>query len=418
MIKKIEQTFPYLLAFLLFSMPLSMAGIEAFSWTMLVFWVIYRSLIYKEQGLVGLRVPGFSFFLLYLAVMIFGAFTAEHFSMKEKMDVLGDGRIVLLVLMYFDLFQRKLIDFKKMMLPLCLSLGIVFLFGIFQFFTGSDPFRDVVYNSSFHYQNSHFWRVKGFYSTPMTFGNTMAMWFAFAACLLVWPIRSIKKGRRFFIFIALFSGWAFIFSFVRGAWIGVIITGLLLTLIKRPKMFLLVLVANAVVLGAAYLTVLPIQQRVDHTLSGEDSSMKDRLLIWNYYGNLFLKNPILGAGHRFTGKLMERENIISTGVEAAILKEHAHSNYLQLLAGLGLFGFIGFYGFFLTVFFRSLYFLKSSKASLDQKNILMACVAALLCFHFSSLTEATILDWEVVHIYALMLGLSLHLLKANDEGHA
>jgi hypothetical protein len=396
-------------------MPLSMAGIELFSWTLLVFWLLDRVMQRKTLGWRDLAVPGLPLILVYGVVMVMGAFRAEHFTADDRWNVVGEVRLIPLMLMYFDLFKRDILTPRQIFQPMLYSLIVVSVFGVYQFCTGSDPFRDVDYRPSFLMGDWSFWRVKGFYSTPMTFGNTMALWFAFLASLMFWPISWLQTWRFRLPLMTVLSGLAFLFSFVRGAWIGVFLTALLVTLIKKPKMFLVVLLSHLVLVAGAYWFVPPIQQRIDHTLSGEDTSIKDRLLIWKFYGELIQDYPLLGAGHRFTGKLMKQENIISTGEDHFVLQEHAHSNFLQILAGLGLVGFVGFYGFFLLLLRQAWAVIRRSSGRGEWSHLLLASVAALSCFHFSSLTEATILDWEVVHMYALFLGVTLYALQRTRQ---
>jgi O-antigen ligase len=415
---KIERLFPVLFYLLLIGMPISMALIEFSSWSMLIFWLVYRALIFKESEFADLRIPGWSLLWVFFVVLTYGAFTASHFTWMQSLDVLGDARWIPLMLMYFDLFKRRLLKFDDVFRPLSISICVVFVFGIYQFFTGSDPFRDVEYLYSFQSREYFFWRVKGFYGTPMTFGNTMAMWFSFFATFLMLSPKG-KKDRRLLLFgLLIFSGFGFLFSFVRGAWIGVFITGLFIGFVRSPLYLLASLVVFVGIALATYKSVPPIKQRVDATLSGKDTSIKDRIIIWDFYKELFMKYPVFGAGHRFTGELMEKENIISTGKQKFVLKEHAHSNFLQILAGLGLVGFLAFYGFFINLIFKTWSALKTRGLKTLEFTVLSSSISAIVCFHASSITEATILDWEVVHILALMLGLSFYCLGQIQEGPA
>ena len=148
---------------------------------------------------------------------------------------------------------------------------------------------------------------------------------------------------------ALWTGWFVCFSmgllmcFSRGVWLSVIVAvGFMLLQLGRGVTHKKILFVGAACLILLICLNLPgvyniIIERISSAVDISYASNRARLLRWGQAFVMFLENPILGKGYGAFAMLYE-EDVALVGSYTAQYQLGAHSEYLQVMAELGIVG--------------------------------------------------------------------------------
>lgn len=374
------------------SLPISMAGLEISSWLLFlvgVFLMVSRGDITNVSWVVYLLVL-FFFYALLRELYESQTMSSIHFA--------GKYRWVFLICPIAFVFKAHQKLFRWSPLIVAGALGLVCIFGFFQLFYGYDPFRS---NVAYVPLNEGFpldiYRIKGFFTSAMTYGNVIAI--LMSLCL---PVLILNKGKTWLSFLcyglATVIMFNFILSFCRGAWFAWGISVAIILMIINYKYSLMFIVGTLTSFFLAYSFYSPIQQRVESVMNPASPSVYGRVSSMNGYWFAFKKAPIFGHGQ---AKSAEESHSfqVRTYPEGRRVFSHSHNNFIQILADYGLIGFLLFYGS------QLLLFIKISKLVIEKRKYyrenlhLLGAFAAFICFHLTGLTESSLFDGEVVHSY-------------------
>lgn len=254
----------------------------------------------------------------------------------------------------------------------------------------------------------------GFMTAPMPFAGQMQVVISFAASLLLYrgfenfPAPLNKK--QVAILFAVLSVVGLIFAAERSAWVGAICAIIALTLSFSFKTFMKGFLAMAIVGALTYAFVPIVKQRIDPMFNpNQDPSITARYKIWNVAFEKFKENPVYGIGIRRFPHI--------SGIEGAVNTkgyfDHAHSNYLHLLATTGLIGFIAYiYLIFATLrlSWKILKLKERDGAGLDelrqlklQRSIAAGSLAATTALMISGIFEYNFGTGQVRLFYFYML---------------
>ena len=149
----------------------------------------------------------------------------------------------------------------------------------------------------------------------------------------------------------LWTGWLIIFGFglimcfSRGVWLSVIIAiGFMILQLGRGvthKKLMFVGAAGLILLvclsiPGVYSAVI---ERISTTVDVDYASNRARLMRWGQAATMFVESPILGKGYGAFAMLYE-EDVSLVGSYIAQFQLGAHSEYLQVMAEMGIIGFV------------------------------------------------------------------------------
>jgi len=282
------------------------------------------------------------------AFLCFACFLSV-FRANNPLQALTDLKTFLLILCFYLPFWYKpeQSQQKRLLTTFIVSTGIaatvVFYKHMFIFESGT--------------------RAKGFFSSPMTFGECQAM----ALLVIVSAIAFVKQTRHYLLLsaAAVFSCCAIVFSMVRGAWLA-LITGLIYIVAKKPAKVAPVCAIMALAVSGLFIGDINIRERLDglnpaSTIStgkiriGEEqpgvslSANYQRLLNWHRGFEMIKDRYAFGIGMNNVYDWYEK---LCTDYE----KEkkwvfgHMHNNFLQFLITAGPLGLIAFLWFFYELF--------------------------------------------------------------------
>lgn len=182
-------------------------------------------------------------------------------------------------------------------------------------------------------------------SSPFTnysvYGSFTAIFFLI--CLSRLMIDNDRYDRVLWIGLSICFGFGLIMCFSRGVWLSVIVAiGFMLIQLGKGRthrkllfvgiVFLILLVTLS--LPGVYASVI---DRITSTVDISYASNRARLLRWGQAINMFLQSPVLGKGYGAFAMLY-KEDVALVGTYTAQYQLGAHSEYLQVMAELGLIG--------------------------------------------------------------------------------
>ncbi len=391
------------------SLATTMAGMETFGYGLAIFVFAYMALNWKNPSVHFPRLsPNFSVewaMILMVLVAIVGAIASPHLPVKDRIDCVGQQRWMLLLyaltacLAVFSLDNPNSLPKAFWILFVCFAVAV--LFGIFQsLFNVGFFFRPAYTRPPATYGPLTIYRARGFFSNCMSFayslGQVACFAFAFALAADIPPkIRRLLYA--FFIWFVI----GICFTFTRGAWLGSILAFVAMGLLWNKKVGIQIIVAIAALIAIGSIVSPGVRFRLKsifHTHS--DVSIEQRFQVWRVNLQMFKDHPLFGIGYGYNYYYTPEYNLKVLGHPG--FNGNAHDNYLEVLAGSGIFGFVLWLficGYF---FWRTWILYRNSSNGSWAKAIGLGGLGAQIFFHFGGLTQTTFFDAKNVHV--LMLG--------------
>ncbi len=226
------------------------------------------------------------------------------------------------------------------------------------------------------------------------YGSFTAIFFLICLSRLLFDNTSYDKVMWVGCFLCF--GFGLIMCFSRGVWLSVVVAvGLMLLQLGRGVTHKKVLFIGAASLILLVCLNLPgvysvMVERISSTVDMNYASNRARLLRWGQAVTMFLESPILGKGYGAFAMLYE-EDIGLVGTYTAQFQLGAHSEYLQVLAELGIVGFITWVWLnlaFLRYGFRALKAIEGSSGG--ASGFYRAIVIGLIAAEFSLMGHFTV----------------------------
>jgi O-antigen ligase len=210
-----------------------------------------------------------------------------------------------------------------------------------------------------------------------------------------------RRIRIFYFSVGILSSVALVFNGTRGAWIAVVVSMLIYTLMtaKKNVRSLSIIVVVLVMVGLLATTVPQVQNRVESIGDMNYQSNSERLLLWKSAGQMFYDHPLVGVGYSQFKELYNSKYISPLAKEPGL--PHAHNNFMQFLAETGIVGLSSFI-YFCWVMLRRAYTLYSENLQADKFLVIFIATIALL---IQGLTEYNFGDLQVMHTYWLIVAL-------------
>lgn len=377
------------------SVPVSIAGMEIFSWLCVVL-----ALVIFAKNSDGKLPEKWKFYSALLGgfwlVVILGVAFNHLVSFSDKVYVIGSARWTLLMSLLILVFHEKLTFLKKYA---SFFAGFIFFIGFYasvQSFTG----LDLVHSEEFS-SGQGFWRARGLFSNVMSYSHIFAMILSMLVsfCMFYKFSTSSKKVKFYWgTFFVAFSVYA---TYTRGAWIAAIGSILFLSLLKNKKVFFSIVVGVVFFAIAGSIVSHKLHERLGSFSDFSHESNYNRLNIWRANWEIFKDNPIIGVGYRRNSTHVAHY-YEELGIQSEFIS-HAHNNYLAILGGTGILGFL----IYMTIALGLMCFAFKKYQKIENKqsfeaSLLLACLAAQVSFHLGGLTEATHYDGETMHAFGVV----------------
>ena len=235
------------------------------------------------------------------------------------------------------------------------------------------------------------WQWRSAYEgTPFTnystYGSFAGVFFLIVLSRLLFDRNSYDRV-IWTILLSIF-GLGLLVCFSRGVWLSIIVAvGFLLLLISNFEQHKKILFIGASGLLLLLIFSLPgvsnlILERISSAFNLQFASNQARLLRWGQAFLMFQENPIIGKGYSAFALLYE-EDVSLVGEYTAQFQLGAHSEYLQVLAELGIVGFAAWMWLIIAFFRYGFRALKDIEDGLYRALIIGLLTAELsLLVHF------------------------------------
>lgn len=241
-------------------------------------------------------------------------------------------------------------------------------------------------------------RAAGFFGHPMTFAGYLCM---YLPLLLLGYFENLFGTKYKYVSGIMFLAGlaALIFNGTRGAWLAVAITSgiLLFYYMFRSKRNFIVGIVLITVCGSILVNNSAFMHRMSTITDNKYQSNSERLLMWNSAWNMFKDHPVLGVGLGQYKNNYQQKYISPKAKEPNL--EHAHNNFMQMLAENGMVGFLGFMTTFTYIIWHNF------RKFLTSKNIYSIAICAVtITLLLQGFTEFNFGNSAVVKAYWLILG--------------
>lgn len=274
-------------------------------------------------------------------------------------------------------------------------------------------------------------RAQGFFSMPITFGETMSISSLICLTWLCAKLNS-RRTRAALILCLTFTVTALVLSSARGACLGFFAgVGSLVFVLPRKAWLASLLTIIYMLLAIHFLgdpsrgiasfspnqNLAAFDRGIESTFeeAGLGSNVQ-RIRIWQMGYKILAENHAFGVGirhvkqwyHRFASDF-ERENDIIWG--------HHHNNLMQQMAQMGIIGLIAFVWFMLSL---AIYIYRATRRRAECFNSTMAkaAIAIFVFFTVAGMTEHIWGDEEVAMLFLFSIALLLNPYAASCDSTA
>ena len=280
------------------------------------------------------------------------------------------------------------------------SAGAVALIGLVQQAAGK-AIADWLDHRVYDYISG---RITSVFENPNVLAVFLILMLPFAAAGF---LRRGRFGGRIFSFVTfLLCLCAVVYTWSRGAWLGVILSLLLFLFACKPAtVYLLVPLAA----GIPLILTTSVGKRLASILSLSDSSISYRLSIW--------RGALSMAGDHVLGGLGVGEGAFSSvfpyyapaGVEGAT---HAHNLLLQMLCELGILGPILFV-FFTTLFFQRVVSHQAEEGDEEFRLYSLAAGCGVFAVLINGLFDYVFYNSRIFFLFFVVVGIAVALSRVG-----
>lgn len=377
-IEKIITIERYSLLLCIFSIPLFESPKIIFLVTSGAFFLMRRYMEKDYKNVFLTADPRLGFFALFMAAALSAMFAQKpQLAFDGSLDFLK--MYLIFVIVATDFTDKR--SLKSICLTIIFSTAIASIWGLAEYAAGKTG--SVELNSVGHVNHS-------------------AIYIALALVVsIVISLNSFdnKSGKIWIFSLTSFLFAALIFSSARASILGAIaaiISMFIFTINKKRFVYIIVITAVPAILFVLSLVIfkdsllnghsLPVFQLLQKNMSIGDSSLSDRLKLWERACEIFIEHPIFGVG----AKHFKFYNTSSYG-------SHAHSLYFNILGQLGIVGF--------SALASLIYFTVKSFKVYYRKNALWhAALGAFIIVAVNGIFNTT-LHSEHGLLFALILGM-------------
>ena len=397
----------------------SMAGMEIFGWLTFLLTVTYAVRSPSDDP-VGFRdIAAFMPWkacLALLGITVLGLYINGTPSADKVYDI-GSQRWIFI----FAMLSFSLATCPPTLKGYRIFLGftsLVAVYAIFQSFTGIDLLRLGSHRAVQELPDGILWRSAGLFGSPLAYGYIAGQHVCLALGMALLTFHERKKvGWLFWGSLAAYVliSLSIITTFTRGAWIAMVCAHLFVAWAVAPRIALLLLGSGTAALGILFATIGTFRFRILSLFDSGYSSNSERVFLWKCNWAMFKDYPILGIGYQ-ENEARAAEYTERLGRPYAFTG-HAHNNYIQMLSGTGITGFLAYMfiiSFMLWLTWRLWKRLPSDL--LWARALTLGCLGAQIHLHIGGLTECNFKAGTENHNFMVVWGLVVAMSALESKG--
>jgi O-antigen ligase len=291
--------------------------------------------------------------------------------------------------------------------PIAIGFGACSLWAIIVWFLGWDPLHPEMTLQTF--PNGAL-RTGGFLSQPIVFAHLYQLPLAILVGLFLTMLRWREKGTWIVGLSVLLGGIALLLSFTRGVWISFAAAVVVMTFLFNRRIAFGLVIFMGIAGFAAFKTIPVFSERVRESVNGSEF---ERVWIWKANLEMFKDHPILGIGYGDNNVEALQAYYKKLGSPEVLLDaqaNHAHNQYLQMLSGTGIIGFVVYMAIMVYFFVLALRVWRSlGSREVFQQGLALGLIGAQVAFLVGGLTEANLEHSKLRHTLMFVWALTVWL---------
>ena len=237
----------------------------------------------------------------------------------------------------------------------------------------------------------------------LSFASCMSFVAAAGVARLFWPLANeSRRERLYWAAVALAGLLAVFYSFSRIAFVGLIAVCFSLAFLKRPKFGSYALLVFAVLGAFLWMKNDTFRSRFEYA----KVTKSERENMWTVSWFMFEERPLTGVGFSQTGGQSPAYAEKLLGYRP-LFTSHAHNNILDIMASMGLFGLVAYFGWWFLFFAMAWKVFRASPP--EERWLPAAAFAGFISFHVNGLTQVNFWDGKSQHTLMIWAGVTLAL---------
>ncbi len=402
----------YVLHFL--SLMISMAGMEFFGWGGLLLVVIaeiYERTVNKKTLFVSH--PFNKYVIIFGLALTISVLFSPYLSETDKPWHFYLGRLRYLLLFFFHTtVLTYFVDIKRLLKWLPAFMLPILLLYIFESSSGTKIFKGDFIIKYWDFANG----VVGYFVHYIEYATIFEM-FLFLLIPLLFFSGYGKKYKAFLFVTILVLLFSLAVSGTRAFFVALPV-GLLAQAIfsKSKKPFLVIIASILVVSFVAYKSNRTLRSKVTMTVSNiQKAGDPYRYNLWKAHFLMFKDHKITGSGYyvatdpKFIEPYYKKLNIEEKDAYKGLT--HAHNNYLDILSGTGLIGFISF---ILFIFMLLKYIFSARRMAiknwLEYEELLsLGLIGVMACLLTNMMIDTSLQMIKVCYNFMFITGIAIYL---------
>ncbi len=343
-----------------------------------------------------LKVP-LSLFILVIFIAAITSVTPQE-SIKQLLFYLT--AFIISGVIIFSIKDQ--IQLNELIYILTLSVLIVSLYGIYQYFIGAEAgsgWVDAKLNPDLKT------RVYSTLENPNILAEYLVLFLPLSVAGL-WNEKNKFRQLLYIISIGL-GALCLIFTFSRGGWVGFALALGLFIFIREPKLLIPLMI---IALISLFFVPDVILARLSSIGSFEDTSNAYRLSVWQASLGMIGHYGLTGVGLGYAASLYTYPAFMLAGIKAA----HAHNIFLQLTIELGIVGILVFLWLIIKLYRLSSNVILKGK-NLQAKTIAISVMGAFTGHLFHGLVEYVWFHPKILLTFWVMVGILIAAYNLKDQ---
>lgn len=368
--------------------------------------IVITFVSYFVKFISGRRVPKFSgidvpIVIFILMLLSGGVFSVGDGSLPSALVYICFTMGYFLVKWMFG--SQKFVS--RALSAFALSATVVSLWGIVEYFIGSPS------NSTLDV--SLFGGIRGRVTSSFTNPNMLAEYLIMAIPLTVALAASVQSKRaRFALAVSAALDMAcLVLTWSRGAWLGIIIAGVIALLISSKNWLTAGILAVPAGAAAFFCVDSNVKARLASVVNFSDSSTAYRINIWKCTLKMLGDKFLYGIG---VGDSAFTEAFPYYAYSGLINVVHAHNLYLQIVAETGIFSLIVFLAAVFMFLQAGLSFVKTARAD-KNKYVALGIMCAANALLIQGFTDHVFYNYKICLMFWLCIGLLFAHIKAAKD---
>lgn len=393
---------------LIFCLPFSKSGAEAFTWIAFSFWILKRLLGYRGKALWGM-LPGTELnkaLAIFIAINAISVIYSANLGLSLRGFFLKELKFIAIYFMIVEIVKNEK-WLRSILLTIIFSAGLMIADAAMQYVRGVDFLRGY----SLDFLRASFLNANSFA------GWLIVIITLFLALIISDRLTGIRFKFSLGIFIILLL-LCLVMTYARGAWLGFLIAIPMMAwyVIRNlnAKSRRLCLYAGICFLALllflpqpikskinaigkiSFKTGLPVNDRIKSVVRVDRGSIPIRINLWKESLKIIREYPVVGCGlNTYSIVAKNYKNFADGGT-------YPHNSFLQMAAETGLLGLAAFL-WLLFIFF---------KVVLDHINkkddiLVVGLAAGILAFLVQSFFDTHLYSLQLAVLFWYMLGLTV-----------